>query len=113
MTQLWLIPLRELFRFFIWWVWLIPVRVFRLTKGWLVDADNILVLGPTLRLWLAGEPLFGDRTWQGRIIGFLFRLIRILITVLVYIVILALGLGLTIVWLVLPLLIVISIFNLW
>ncbi len=113
MTQFWLIPFRELSRFLIWWIWLIPKRIISLTKEWILDMDEVLVIGATIRLWFAVEPLFGDYDWKGRIIGFLFRFVRIVISLGVYLSILALGIAILLVWLALPILIVMSIFNLW
>lgn len=113
MTQPWLIPFRELSRFLIWWIWLIPKQIVSSTKEWILDMDDVLVIGATIRLWFAVEPLFGDYDWKGRIIGFLFRFIRIVISLGVYLSILALGLAVLITWLLIPVVIVVSIFNLW
>lgn len=113
MAQSWLTPFRELFGFLIWWVWVVPRRIIVLTKEWLLDTDDVLVLGETIRLWLAIEPLFGDYNWQGRLIGFLFRFIRILISLGIYIGVAVLGLVMLIAWLLVPVVAIVSIFNLW
>ncbi len=113
MTQFWAMPFLEAYQLFIWWVWLVPRRIAVLTYNWLLNLDEILVLGETVRLWLAIEPLFGDYDWKGRIIGFLFRLVRIFITLVVYLGAVVVGIALLVGWLLLPVGIVLSIFKLW
>jgi len=113
MTQFWAMPFLEAYRLFVWWVWLVPRRITVLIYNWLLNLDEILVLGETTRLWLAIEPLFGDYDWKGRIIGFFFRFMRIVISLAIYLGTVVVGIALLIGWLLLPVGIVLSIFGLW
>lgn len=105
MSQVWLIPLKEIYLFLRWWGWEIPAAIFQATKNVLLDFDDVLQFAANLRLWLAVEPLFGDYTWSGRLTGLLLRGVRVAATVLVYVGILGLGLLSIVGWLALPLLI--------
>ncbi|MDD5605768.1 MAG: hypothetical protein PHR51_00295 [Patescibacteria group bacterium] len=113
MINIFLTPLQELTQFLYWWVIFVPRRLF----GWVYDSilamDEVLVLGETFRLWIAIEPLFGDYGWQGRIIGFLFRFFRVLISLGIYFGILIVGLFCTVVWLVWPVLAILLILQIW
>ena len=99
---MWMTPIKEIGRFFSWFFALVPAKILENTKAFLLTAEDILQFGANLRLWLALEPLFGDSNWRGRLIGFLFRGVRVIATLIVYIIILAIGLVATIVWWILP-----------
>lgn len=85
--------------------------------GWiyttLLAADEVLVIGETVRLWFAIEPMFGDYNWQGRIIGFIFRFFRILVSIIFYIVIVVVGLFAVLAWFVWPVVASALILYLW
>ena len=102
MSQIWLMPLKEIYLFLRWWGWEIPAGIFQSTKNALLDFDNILQFEANLRLWLAVEPLFGDYTWAGRVIGLLLRGLRVTFTLVIYAGVLLLGLAAIAGWLILP-----------
>lgn len=99
-------PIREIGRFLTWWVADMPAKILDSTKSFLLTAEDVLQFGANLRLWLAIEPLFGDYNWRGRVIGFLFRGVRVAATLTVYLLIGLVGLAATIMWWVLPWLII-------
>ena len=86
------------------------MKIFKSTKSFLITADNILELGANFRLWFAIEPLFGDYNWQGRLVGFVIRSVRIIATLGVYLAVLMLGVATILAWLALPVYIFILIF---
>ncbi|MFA5967251.1 MAG: hypothetical protein WC805_01910 [Patescibacteria group bacterium] len=102
MSQIWLIPLKEVYLFLRWWSWEIPADIFRATQTALLDFDNILQFEANFRLWLAVEPLFGDYTWAGRLVGLLLRGVRVLFTLVIYTGVLLLGLVIIASWWLLP-----------
>ena len=79
-----------------------PLRILNQTKGFLITADENLMLGQTIRLWIAVEPLFGDYAKGGRLVGFFLRSVRIVASILAYLVILLGGLGLLVIWYLAP-----------
>lgn len=79
-----------------------PLRILEQTKNFLIVADENLMLGKTVRLWVAVEPLFGDYTKGGRLVGFFLRGVRIAISILVYLAIFLAGLGLFAIWYMAP-----------
>lgn len=79
-----------------------PLRILNQTKGLLITADENLMLGQTIRLWIAVEPLFGDYTKGGRLVGFFLRSVRIATSILAYLVIFLGGLGLFAIWYIAP-----------
>ena len=103
---MWLTPIKEIGRFLSWWVADVPAKILDGTKSLLLTAEDVLQFGVNLRLWLAIEPLFGDYNWRGRVIGFLFRGVRVAATLVVYLLIGVVGLVVTITWWVLPWLII-------
>lgn len=102
MTLYWLKPFVEIYNFIVWWIVLTPTGMLKNTRSFLIAADNILELGANLRLWFAIEPLFGDYNWQGRLVGFLIRSVRVVVTLVVYLAILGVGILATLAWLALP-----------
>lgn len=88
----------HLLGFLSWWAYLMPVRIFHYFEDLIASFDSNLKLGPNLKLWLALEPLFGDYGWRGRLVGFLFRALRCLVTLLTYIAVFLLGIVAIIVW---------------
>lgn len=90
-----------------------PKKIFGWIYNTVLAADEILVLGETIRLWIAIEPMFGDYNWRGRLIGFLFRFVRILVSFVLYIVIVVVGLASILAWLLWPLVAIIFILHLW
>ena len=79
-----------------------PLRILKQTQNLLITADENLMLGKTIRLWIAVEPLFGDYTKSGRLVGFFLRGIRIAVSILVYVAIFLGGLGLLAIWYIAP-----------
>lgn len=110
MSQTATLALVELTRFFYWWAVEMPSRIWMQTRSLLITADENLTLGVTFRLWLAIEPLFGDYTWNGRLIGWLFRGFRLIITVAVYAFIFSIGAAVFAFWFVMPVLALIYLF---
>lgn len=104
-------PFRELARFGIWWLWVIPVRLLRYGWDFFLATDNNLQLATNLKLWLMFEPMFGDYDWKGHVIGFFLRGVRTFATLLTYIVVLGFCLALPLSWYALMVLGVISIFS--
>lgn len=102
MTSYWLKPFIEICNFVAWWIVLTPAKILKNTRSFLITADNVLELGANLRLWFAIEPLFGDYNWQGRLVGFLIRGVRVVVTFAVYLAILVMGILATLAWLALP-----------
>jgi hypothetical protein len=113
MTHILLAPFKETAKFIYWWVFAMPKRILNWLYDTVLVADEMLVLGETIRLWIAIEPMFGDYNWQGRIIGFLFRFARILVSLAFYLVILVIGLAGMLLWLVWPIMAVMLILRLW
>jgi hypothetical protein len=64
-------------RFFIAWYFKLGSSFYVSLKGLIRDTNYLLAPFTMLRFLLV--PLFGDYTWQGVIIGILFRLVRALI----------------------------------
>ena len=111
MTAVWLVLFKEIYSFIKWWLIDTPLCLLGFVKTCLVAADDVLELGATSRLWLAIEPLFKDYTWSGRMVGFLIRGVRILVSLFVYLVILAVGILVILTWFLLPLFAIILIFR--
>lgn len=88
----------HLLGFFGWWAYLMPIRIFHYFEDFLSAVDGNLKFGANLKLWLAFEPLFGDYGWRGRLVGFLFRTLRALVTLLVYIAIFCIAIASIIMW---------------
>ena len=99
---MWLTPIKEIGRFLNWFFAVVPAKILATTKLFLLTAEDVLKFGANLRLWLAFEPMFGDYSWKGRLIGFLFRGIRVLTTLLVYLTFLSIGLAAVVTWWILP-----------
>jgi len=110
MTQIIFLPLKELGSFIRWWGVSMPLRILRQTKNLLITVDENLMLGRTIRLWIAVEPLFGDYTKGGRLVGFFLRGVRIATSILVYLTIFLGGLGLFFIWYAAPILAIIYLF---
>lgn len=85
--------------FLIWWVSLIPLRIFRWFEEFLTGIDASLQLFANLKLWLSLEPLFGDYGWKGRLVGFLLRGVRLAVTVVIYLVVIGLAVATILGWL--------------
>jgi hypothetical protein len=98
MTTPWLMPVRELVRFFIWWGFEIPKSLFLAGWNFFLVADDNLRLLSNLKLWLMFEPMFGDNDWKGHLVGFLLRGVITLTSAVVYLVLLGLTLVLPLVW---------------
>jgi hypothetical protein len=99
---MWVLPIREIGRFLGWFFAVVPAKILANTKSFLLTAEDVLQFGANLRLWLAFEPLFGDYNWRGRLIGFLFRGIRVLATLLVYLIVSSFGLAIVVTWWISP-----------
>lgn len=106
MEQTWLIPIKEILNFIIWWGKEIPLAILRSTREFLLSFESSLQFGANLKLWLSIEPMFGDYSWSGRTIGFLIRGMRVFVTLIVYFVILIIGVVILLVWFVLPFLLI-------
>lgn len=86
--------------FLIWWVSLVPMRIFRWYEEFLTGVEANLQLFANLKLWLSLEPLFGDYGWKGRLVGFLLRGVRLVVTLSVYLVIIGLAITTIVGWLI-------------
>lgn len=75
-----------------------PIRIFHYFEEFISTVDGNLKFGANLKLWLAFEPLFGDYGWRGRLVGFLFRTFRAIITLLTYIAIICAAIVAMILW---------------
>ncbi len=102
MERFWLVPIKEIGHFCLWWGKVVPEAIFAFTKEVLLSFEDSLQFGANLRLWLAIEPMFGDYTWSGRTVGFLIRGLRVIFTILMYCLILTGGILAIIGWIVLP-----------
>lgn len=99
-------PIKEVGRFLSWWLADVPAKILDGTRSFLLSAEDVLRFGANLRLWLAVEPLFGDYNWRGRLIGFIFRGVRVIATLVVYLLIGITGMVLILIWWILPWLII-------
>ncbi len=75
-----------------------PIRIFHFFEDYIAGLDSNLKFGPNLRLWFRLEPLFGDYGWRGRLVGFLFRTVRLATTLFVYVAAFAIGLAGIVLW---------------
>jgi len=98
MTTYWLMPIRELARFFIWWGFTVPKQLLKLGWDIFTITDDNLRLATNLKLWLAFEPLFGEYDWRGHLIGFFLRGMRTAATAVIYVGMLILTVALPLVW---------------
>ncbi len=98
MTTSWLMPVRELARFFVWWVFRIPKSLFLAGWSFFLLADDNLRLMSNLKLWLTFEPMFGDNDFKGHVVGFLLRGVLTLVNAVVYLVLFGLTLVLPLLW---------------
>ncbi len=87
--------------FLAWWLLSMPHRIFHWFEELLGSLDNKLQLLSNFRLWLSLEPLFGDYGWKGRMIGFLFRGVRTIISLIAYLIIIGLWLAAEAFWILL------------
>jgi len=99
---MWVTPIKEIGRFLGWFFAVVPAKILSSARLMLLAAEDILQFSANLRLWLAIEPLFGDYSWRGRVIGFLFRGFRMLATLAVYLIVLSVSLAFVVVWWILP-----------
>ena len=90
-----------------------PKKIFGWIYNTVLAADENLLIGETIRLWFAIEPMFGDYNWQGRIIGFLLRFLRIIVSIVLYILIVVVGVAFVLVWLAWPIVAVTLILQIW
>ena len=79
-------------------------RVAHATISTLERLDHIFALVITLRHF--GEPLYGDRTIIGYILGFMFRTFRALIATILYLLVVAAGIAAYLFWALIPFLII-------
>jgi len=71
--------------------------------------DQVLALKITLRHIF--QPLYGDYSILGHILGFIFRSSRIIVASFIYLCIILLAIGVYVIWLLLPIYIILKIFN--
>lgn len=100
--QFGLVILKEIYDFIYWWLIAIPLSILNGVKSILLEVDHALVLRENFRLWLVAEPMFGDYTWQGRLVGFFLRGLRVVCSVLVYLLIVLLGVLIIVGWFAVP-----------
>src|SRR3989344_5038536 len=86
-------------------------NTFRIIGHWLMNnlewLDQTLALRVTLRHLF--DPLYGDYTITGRIIGPMFRVVRILIALILYPVLMSIAIAAYVVWAFIPLFLFINI----
>jgi hypothetical protein len=111
MTTPWLMPIRELVRFFIWWGFEVPKRLF--LAGWniFLATDDTLRLASNTKLWLSFEPMFGDYDWKGHLVGFFLRGVRVIGSLITYVVVILLAIALPLAWYVVTVTAVILLFS--
>ena len=90
-----------------WWIWNAPKHLFKLSQVILILLNNEFSF--TLNLRLMFTPLFGDYTFMGRFIGFIFRFIEIIFGSLILLILWILSFFIPVVWWLLPILILIKI----
>lgn len=99
----------EVVEFFVHWY----VGGFHAGSHWLINflerLDRFFAFGITWRYF--GQPLFQDRTAVGYILGFVFRLLRLLLGGIVYFVVIVLAMVLYLLWSGIPLYILYKVFN--
>ncbi|MBT7349508.1 ATP-dependent Clp protease ATP-binding subunit [candidate division WWE3 bacterium] len=97
---------KSLFRFFIWWFFII-------TKWWMTLFYRLIVLlnnelSFALNLRMLFVPLFHDYTWVGRLMGFVYRIIKIVFGLAALVVLLVLGVGVTLLWVLVPIVLLLA-----
>lgn len=65
------------FGFVMWWAVMVPGRLWRAGDKWIKTAGEIFAVKEMVQH--LGEPIFQDPTWQGRLIGIVIRLIRLVV----------------------------------
>lgn len=91
------------------------VRIIDFIHHWYVDASfKFLEIAKTMHQNLEQtlalkatyyhieEPLYGDYSYAGRVVGFIFRMIRIVLGLFIYLILGVLGGGLYLIWITLP-----------
>jgi len=97
-----LVILKEIYYFIYWWLITIPLGILNGIKSVLIELDHTLVLRENFRLWLVAEPMFGDYTWQGRLVGFFLRGLRVICSIVAYLLIVLLGILIIVGWFIAP-----------
>jgi ATP-dependent Clp protease ATP-binding subunit ClpA len=89
-----------LYKFVKWWFLDAPKRILVILKRILVLINNEASF--VLNLKMLFVPLFGDYTWVGRMMGFIYRTVKIIVGLLVLIVVAIFGLLITAFWYLVP-----------
>ncbi len=91
---------KDLLKFLVWWAVKAPGRLFELLKRAVLLSNNSLAF--TLSIKLLFTPLFGDFTLIGRLMGFVFRTIKIVIGTIVLLSVLSFSLAVLPLWYLAP-----------
>lgn len=70
----------------------------------LEDVDRTLALKTTTKLWF--QPLYGDYSFLGYILGFFFRTMRIIIGLVIHTTLIIISLAVFIIWIIMPVIMV-------
>ena len=93
--------------FFNRWYRLGSIKFWVKVFDWLEALDHTWAIRINVRLWL--QPLYGDYTAVGRIVGPIFRTARIIIAAILYLVILTGALAVWLIWISIPVFIALKI----
>jgi len=93
---------QQITAFAVWWLIRVPTAILRFTRETLFNFDELLQFDTTVRLLINLEPLFGDYSLSGRIIGVLARIVRVIVALAIYLAIVLLGSIALAVWYFLP-----------
>ncbi len=96
--------------FVYWWAVQFPKRIFTVLKNFLLLVNNELSVGLTLRLLFT--PLFGDYTVIGRVIGFIYRSVKLFFGIPLLLLFAFVTLISPLIWYVLPF-ILMSFLDIW
>ncbi len=91
---------KAVYKFFYWFFVFAPSRLFRTWGRILILVNNGTSLALNIRMFFV--PLFHDFTWIGRGMGFVYRLLRIVLGTFVFFFMFLLGLVINLAWFLLP-----------
>ncbi len=86
-----------------------PVKIFQLWRLTASNFESQLAVVTTLKN--LGRPLFQDYSREGRLIGFFFRIGRVVVGVVIQIVLSVIFLAILLAWLILPIIIIYRVFD--
>ncbi len=92
--------IRGIFNFFYFWYVSSSKSFWRKEIGFIKGIERDI--GVFINLKLLFQPIFGDYSYMGRVIGPIFRLGRVLIGFIIMIISIAVILGIYLIWIILP-----------